>query len=385
MLSTNNNLMAMNVARSLGRSQAQSASVVAKLGSGFRIERASDDAAGVSISEGMRSELAQLGQNVRNAETANDLLQVTQAPLRESSQILLRMREMAVAAANGHLVDSQRQILDAEFNQSRAGIERLVVATRYNNDALLAGQIAVDDQTSTAVADSFDTGVTKVDLSGAAKGTYTFSDSGQDTKITLGNGVVSQTLDLSTPLDNGRVATGTKLIANFDRLGIRVTLSGASAPSQGDYVSGDLAGKSLVVEQGQSRHFQIAPSNQPDKQLSFELPDMRASGDTLDLDSISISTQLSARESLAKIDLAIEQLSRQRGEIGALQNRLAHSIDFSENEIENIRSSDSVLRDSDVALETSKLSKSQMLSEAGTAMLTQSFINSGRALQLLVS
>ena len=385
MLSTNNNLMAMNVGRSLTRSQAQSASVIAKLGSGFRIERASDDAAGVSISEGMRSELAQLDQNVRNAETANDLLQVTQAPLRESSQILLQMREMAVAAANGHLVDSQREILDAEFNQLRAGIDRLVVATRYNNDALLAGQIAVDDQTSTAVADSFDTGVTKVDLAGAAKGTYTFSDSGQDTKITLGNGVVSQTLDLSTPLDNGRVATGTKLIANFDRLGVRVTLSGASTPSQGDYVSGDLAGKSLVVEQGQSRHFQIAPSNQPDKQLSFELPDMRASGDILDLDSITISTQLSARESLAKIDLAIEQLSRQRGEIGALQNRLAHSIDFSENEIENIRSSESVLRDSDVALETSKLSKSQMLSQVGTAMLTQSFLNSGRALQLLVS
>jgi len=384
-LSTNHNLMAMNVGRSLSRSQAQSASVVAKLGSGFRIERASDAAAGVSISEGMRSELAQLDQNVRNAETANDLLQVTQAPLRESSQILLRMREMAVAAANGHLVDSQRQILDAEFNQSRAGIDRLVVATRYNNAALLAGQIAVDDQTSTAVADRFDTGVTKVDLSGAAKGTYTFSDSGQDSKLTLGNGVVSQTLDLSTPLDNGRVATGTKLIANFDRLGVRVTLSGASTPSQGDYVSGDLAGKSLVVEKGQSRHFQIAPSNQPDKQLSFELPDMRASGDTLDLDSITISTQLSARESLAKIDLAIEQLSRQRGEIGALQNRLAHSIDFSENEIENIRSSESVLRDSDVALETSKLSKSQMLSAVGTAMLTQSFISSGRALQLLVN
>jgi flagellin len=377
--------MAMNVGRSLSRSQAQSASVVAKLGSGFRIERASDAAAGVSISEGMRSELAQLDQNVRNAETANDLLQVTQAPLRESSQILLRMREMAVAAANGHLVDSQRQILDAEFNQSRAGIDRLVVATRYNNAALLAGQIAVDDQTSTAVADRFDTGVTKVDLSGAAKGTYTFSDSGQDSKLTLGNGVVSQTLDLSTPLDNGRVATGTKLIANFDRLGVRVTLSGASTPSQGDYVSGDLAGKSLVVEKGQSRHFQIAPSNQPDKQLSFELPDMRASGDTLDLDSITISTQLSARESLAKIDFAIEQLSRQRGEIGALQNRLAHSIDFSENEIENIRSSESVLRDSDVALETSKLSKSQMLSAVGTAMLTQSFISSGRALQLLVN
>ncbi len=383
MLSTNNNIMALNVGRSITRSRVESTNVVARLGSGQRIERAADDAAGLSISEGMRSELVQLDQNVRNAETANDLLQVTQAPLHEASRILQRMREMAVAAANGHLQDSQRETLDAEFNQSRSGIDRLIVATRYNNDALLAGQIAVDEAGSTAVTDEVDTGVTKVELSGADQGTYTFADSDQDSKITLGNGVVSQTLDLSTPLDNGRVAAGTKLIANFDRLGIRVTLSGDGGSSEGAYQSGDLAGKSLVVEEGQSRHFQIAPSNESHKQLSFELPDLRASGDTLDLESVSISSQLSAREALAKIDFAIEKLSRERGRIGALQNRLGHSIQFSENEIESIQSSESTLRDSDIALETSRLSKAQILSRSSSAMLTQAFVNSQRALQLI--
>ena len=331
----------------------------------------------------MRSELVQLDQNVRNAETANDLLQVTQAPLREASRILVRMREMAVAAANGHLQDSQRETLDAEFNQSRAGIDRLIVATRYNNDALLAGQIAVDEAGSTAVTDEVATGVTKVELSGAEKGTYTFVDSGQNSTITLGNGIVTQTLDLSTPLDNGQVATGTKLIANFDRLGIRGTLGGGGGASEGAYDSGDLAGKSLVVEEGQSRHFQIAPSNETHKQLSFELPDLRASGDTLELDSVSISSQLSAREALAKIDLAIENLSRERGRIGALQNRLAYSIQFSENEIGSIQSSESALRDSDIALETSRFSKAQILSRSSSAMLTQAFVNSQRALQLI--
>ena len=283
------------------------------------------------------------------------------------------MREMAVAAANGHLQDSQRETLDAEFNQSRAGIDRLIVATRYNNDALLAGQIAVDEAGSTAVTDEVATGVTKVELSGAEKGTYTFVDSGQNSTITLGNGIVTQTLDLSTPLDNGQVATGTKLIANFDRLGIRVTLGGGGGASEGAYDSGDLAGKSLVVEEGQSRHFQIAPSNETHKQLSFELPDLRASGDTLELDSVSISSQLSAREALAKIDLAIENLSRERGRIGALQNRLAYSV----------QSSESALRDSDIALETSRFSKAQILSRSSSAMLTQAFVNSQRALQLI--
>jgi flagellin len=307
---------------------------------------------------------------------------VAETPLNEASQILLRMREMAVAAANSHLQDSQRDTLNSELNQLRAGIDRMLQATRYNNDALLAGQPAVSGQASTAITDKIDTGVTKVQLSGADKGTYTFVDSNLDNKITLGNGVVTQTIDLSTPLDNGRVATGTKLVANFDRLGIQVTLSGAGIPS-GDYVSGDLAGKTLVVEEGESKHFQIAPTNDAQKQLTFELPDLRAPGAALDLDSIPLSSQLSARESLAKIDSAIEQLSNERGKIGAMQNRLSYSIQFSENEIESIQASESALRDSDIALETSNLSKAQILSQTSTAMLTQAFDNSRRALQLL--
>lgn len=259
MLSTNNNLMAINVGRSITRSQNLSANAVAKLGSGHRIERASDDAASISISEGMRSELAQLDQNVRNAETASDLLQVAEAPLSEAPQILLRMREMAVTAANSHLQDNQRGVLNSELNQLRVGIDRMIEATRYNNDALLAGQPTVSGQESTAITDKIDTGVTKVQLSSADKGTYTFVDSNLDNKITLGNGVVTQTIDLSTPLDNGRVATGTNLIANFDRLGIQVTRSGAGLPS-GDYISGDLAGKTLVVEEGKKQAFPNRPN-----------------------------------------------------------------------------------------------------------------------------
>ena len=309
-------------------------------------------------------------------------LQVAEAPLSEASQILLRMREMAVAAANSHLQDNQRDVLNSELNQLRVGIDRMLEATRYNNDALLAGQPTVSGQESTAITDKIDTGVTKVQLSGADKGTYTFVDSNLDNKITLGNGVVTQTIDLSTPLDNDRVATGTNLIANFDRLGIQVTLSGAGLPS-GDYISGDLAGKTLVVEEGKSKHFQIAPTSDAQKQLTFELPDLRAPGAALDLDSISISSQLSARESLAKIDSAIEQLSNERGKIGAMRNRLGYSIQFSENEIESIRASESTLRDSDIAIETSNLSKAQILSRTSTAMLTQAFANSRRALELL--
>ena len=175
--------------------------------------------------------------------------------------------------------------------------------------------------------------------------------------------MVTKTVDLSTPLDNRRVANGTKLIANFDRLGARPTLSGEGAGSSGAYQSGDLAGKSVVVEGGKSRHFQIAPGNEEEEQLSFELLDLRASGDTL--------------------DLAIDELSWARSRIGALQNHFGHSVGFGENEIENIGSYESTLRDSDITFETSKLSQVQILANSSSAMLAQAFVNSQRALQLI--
>ena len=383
MLSTNNNLMAFNVGRSISRSGLQVASSVAKLGSGRRIVSAADDAAGLSISEGMRSELVQLSQNVRNAETANDLLQVTEGSLGEASRILLRMRELTVAAANSHLTDSQREILDAELNQSRTSMDRLMRATTYNNDPLLAGRSFVNDQVSTAIAEAPDTGVVKVALSGAERGTYTFEDSDQDETLTLGNGVVSQTLSLSTPLAGGRVAAGTGLIANFDRLGIRVTLGGAGVSPTGEYESGDLEAKSLVLEEGEARRFQISPTAAEEEQLELALPDLRPGSEALNLGSVSISSQLSAREALTRIDFALEELSRQRGKVGALQNRLGHSIQFSENEIEKIQSSESTLRDADVALEASHLSRAEILSRTSSAMLTQAFGNAHLALQLI--
>lgn|GEM_PF-3572034 len=151
MLRTNNNIMAVNVGRSITRNQNLSATTVAKLGSGDRIERAANDAAGISISEGMRSELVQLNQNVRNAETANDMLQVAEAPLQEASQILLRMKEMAIPASNAHPQDTQRDVLNSEVNQLRVGIDRMIQATRYNNDAILTGQPEVSVQVSTAI------------------------------------------------------------------------------------------------------------------------------------------------------------------------------------------------------------------------------------------
>lgn len=386
MLSTNSNIMAINVRRSITRNNSSIGQQIETMGSGLRVKRAANDAAGLSISEGLRSQVTRLGQNVRNAEQASDLLRVAAGSLDAAGQILQRMRVLAMQASDGTIIDPQREILQSEFNQGRAAIDRIAQATVYNNQILLAGFTEVDVDISTAVSGAADTGVVSVALSGAEKGTYTFSDGAGDSTITLGNGVTTQTLDMGVALDSNKVADGTKTVANFDRLGVQLTLAGSGArkPEEvGDYVGGDLDGRTLVVTEANAGLFQIGPSAADEDQILFSLPDLRASGDALDLDKASIATQKSARQSLVRIDAAIGRMALERGGIGALMNRLTANISFSENEIENMTNSESTIRDADVAKESTALSRSQILTQASSAMLTQAFANSRQALRLL--
>ncbi|MFH1567959.1 MAG: flagellin [Gemmatimonadota bacterium] len=386
MLSTFNNIQAINVGRAITRNRARTDQQIETLSSGLRVKRAEDDAAGLSVSEGMRAQLMRLGANVRNSEQANDLLRVAEGSLQEAGQILQRMRTLAMQAADSALTDPQREILATEFSHGRAAIDRIAQATVYNNRILLAGFAELDAASSTAVAQAVDTGVVSVALSGAEKGTYTFIDSPGDATVTLGNGLATQTLSLGTLLDGDRVAAGTRVVANFDRLGVQVTLAGVGATKPegvGDYVEGDLDGKSLTVIEGDGGLFQVGPSPRDEDQLKFSLPDLRASGDALDLDKISLASLSSARDALTRLDEAISRVSLERGRIGGLMNRLDYSISFSENEIENMTDSESSIRDADVAQESTDFSRSLILTQASSAMLTQAFANSRQALRLL--
>ena len=110
---------------------------------------------------------------------------------------------------------------------------------------------------------------------------------------------------------------------------------------------------------------------------------MRASGPRLNLNTASVGTLSSARASISKIDLAINKVSSQRGDLGALQNRLAFTISFTENSIENIQNSEASISDADIAFEISRFTRAQVLSQASTAMLAQANIIPQAALQLL--
>ena len=203
-LRVNNNIPALNVRRVLGINNRDLKLRIERLSSGLRINRAADDAAGLSVSESMRAELNGLRQSVRNAEQATNLIQTGEGALNEVNAILIRMRELAVQSASSTLNDENREATNAEFGQLITEIDRIGEVTAYNNVNLLTGYgNTVSQSGSTSLTASNNTGIVGVQISGAASGSYTFVDAGTtDNQITLGNGTVTQTIDIAPSLDH---------------------------------------------------------------------------------------------------------------------------------------------------------------------------------------
>ena len=198
--------------------------------------------------------------------------------------------------------------------------------------------------------------------------------------MTLGNGVATQTIDIGPALDNdnigGVVATGSSITANFDRLGITLTLSGnrpqtLSDPAISGYRDGELEGLSILVEGGTGGSIQVGSDNRAADRIELTINDLRASGPALSLGGMSMSTLESARAAISNVDLAIETIAQIRGDLGAQQNRLDHTIRKNEVAVENMQASESRIRDTDVAETVTDFTRNQILTQSGTALLAQ--------------
>ncbi len=393
-LRINTNISGINTRRQLKITNTDLAKRIERLSSGLRVNRAADDAAGLSISEGLRAEINGFLQGIRNSEQATNLLQVAEGALNEVNALLIRMRELAVQSSNSTINNLNRVALNAEFTQLINEVDRIAQVTSYNNTTLLSGfgnAVSLAVATSTALA-SGTTGVVATQITGASAGTYTFIDSGADSELTLGNGVATQTLKLGPALDfdalGGLVATGSSILVNFDRLGLQLTLSGQKSadgvnPATDGFRDGDLDGLSITVEAGAGGTFQIGPDDGAVHRISATIRDMRASGRVLNLGSASVSTAASSQGVISSIDLAIREVVRTRGDLGALQNRLAANINANSVMAENDQASDATIRDADVAAEVSALSRSQIFNQAGLAMFAQGNLSAASVLNLL--
>jgi len=279
----NHNISALNTYRQLSFNNTQTAKNLEKLSSGYRINRAGDDAAGLAISEKMRGQIRGLEMATKNAQDGISLIQTAEGALSETHAILQRIRELAVQAANDTNTDNDRAELQKEVDQLIAEIDRIADTTQFNTKNL---------------------------LNGSGTGIVFHIGANQDQNVTL---------DISS--------------MKADALGL--VTSGK-----------DTSGNPITV-------------------------------------NLKIDTQSDANAAITTVDKAIDKVSSERAKLGAMQNRLEHTINNLGAAAENLTAAESRIRDVDMAKEMMEFTKNSILTQAAQAMLAQANQLPQGVLQLL--
>jgi flagellin len=282
-LRINQNIAATNAYRNLSVTDGQMGKSLEKLSSGFRINRAADDAAGLSISEGLRSQVGGLKVAVRNAQDGVNVVQTADGALNETTAILQRMRDLAVQAANGGSQDSNAQAAaDTEFQQLNAELDRIANTTSFGSQKL---------------------------LNGSYSGTF---------QVGANNTTNDQ---ITIALDSSAFGSGAS-VTGFDSAGLGLSAS-------------------------------------------------------------DLTDTTNAKAAIDSIDDALKGVSTARATLGAYQNRFEHTINNLNVAVENLSASESQIRDTDMAQEMTKFTRSQILQQAGTSMLAQANQSQQSVLKLL--
>jgi flagellin len=384
------NVAALNAQRNLNVTGLKMGKVLEKLSSGYRINRAADDAAGLAISEKMRAQIRGNQQAVRNAQDGISMLQTAEGALDETHAILQRMRELAVQAANGTYADSsaERTSIGEELMQLRSEIDRISEATQFNGQKLLNGNLSTSVDAASGIVVGEELGATGatvsgIDVSGANAGTtYTFTYTAATDTLTLTD---NTTLQADSVVLGALAGSAT---VNFEGLGVSLDLSGTdTADNIGAAIAG--AGNLVTAAGSGSASLHIgANTTLADNTLTINFADMSAEtiGITAALFGASntvVATQADARNVIDAVDSAIGNVNSQRGSFGAFQNRLEHTIKSLGVAVENLSAAESRIRDADIAELSSKMVSNQILQQAGVSVLAQANSAPQSALSLL--
>ncbi len=384
------NLTAMNSNRMLGITTGAQAKATEKLSSGYKINRAADDAAGLAISEKMRKQIRGLTQASANAQDGISAVQTAEGALTEVHDMLQRMNELAVKAANGTMSKSDRDALQSEVDQLVTEIDRVSTTTKFNETYLLKGASGgsagklVFTTATTKLTSNFgtwneNTGTTSVNVgtTQTQAGSYTYKSVQVGAKTTYmlvesslkdGKGVTEWAKDLSTG--------NTKAFTSMDALMAAIKRdNGEDVKSVSAYYDG---GVKLKIEAFANLNdaidfsLHVGADSSDDNKINLNISQMSARG--LGINGLDISGNDDTKATAA-IDVVADALSRvsaQRATLGAVQNRLEHTIANLDNVVENTTAAESAIRDTDMATQMVTYSNNQILAQAGQAMLAQS-------------
>ena len=451
------NLTAMNSNRMLGLTTTSQAKSTEKLSSGYKINRAADDAAGLSISEKMRKQIRGLTQASANAQDGISTVQTAEGALNEVQDMLQRMNELAVKSSNGTNSEDDREYIQNEIDQLTTEIDRVSTTTKFNEMYLLQGEgrqqaKAKNELTNISLTGADGTTLvdTNIKASIAAGNTYTAG------KVTVGSvtaeitggtasidqsnisGALKKVLDATDAavtfahkvdggvdkwtVDNvdytaaqlkemGLNASGTDGIEITKKFTASSNLpTGVSVDATGAKLAGLSIGTELNVTlktdtaangngmtvvaydptyapKALSFDLQVGADSSKDNKISVEIESMSASGLGLFDDTgrllVNGKDSKNADAAINTIANAIQKVSTQRSALGAVQNRLEHTINNLDNVVENTTSAESQIRDTDMATEMVKYSNNNILAQAGQAMLAQSNQSNQGVLSLL--
>ncbi|OMD64102.1 hypothetical protein BSK48_25210 [Paenibacillus odorifer] len=440
----NHNISSLNTLNKLNKNNKNTASSMEKLASGLRINKASDDSAGLAISEKMRAQIRGLQQAERNIQDGISLIQTAEGGLSEiQDPNLLRLRELAIQSANDTLTNEDRQQIQEEVQQIKEGINEIANNTKFNENNLLNTEGTTITTTTTTTVTNLVPQTVSILSTGAVYYTE-FLQNPTGTEVfglgyfpqTTGDGRIVFTFtnppsnpdDIYTPIGADLKETLNNIKNTFES--IKLGSSGTSAQQN------TILSKNMKLQIYENHLVLIADANMAStigggaggtnngghffgtgttahinynsevtttitnttttttpesiilqigansgESYSLQLTDARINA--LGIDNIDLSTRQGAESAISKIDKAIEKVSSERGKFASYQNRLEHALNNASNYEINLTASESRIRDVDMAKEMMELTKNQILSQASQAMLAQTNQQPQNVLQLL--
>ena len=428
-LKVNTNIMSIDSQRNLGISRLALSKTMEKLSSGLRINKAADDAAGLAISEKMRTQIKGYGQALNNAQDGINLIQTAEGALNETETLLHRMRELAIQASNDTLVTSDRQKIQEEVKQLREELTQIAWRSEYNTRKLFDGSA---DYTRTAIEATADvkqnmrvgqenitipmfgdllSNLSATTITGAGSAgprTAATVDAAFQFKIVAwqmnGSAPVSVAVEVRSSID-GLVTTirlglgvanpgGTNGIytltvgtngVNMSIGQVNVSFANISVSDIGKTALIQVTARKEAVTVDKALTMHVGPNEGQFVKIGLE--DMTANALRLERITFVGTTdedcRMLAQSSMGVLDDALEKVNTMRAKLGAIQNRLESNIRNMNLAKENLQNSESSIRDTDFAKETAELTRSQIMVQAGTAILSQANADSQNALSLL--
>ena len=393
----NHNIAALNTFNQLSKNSEIGNSALAKLSSGLRINTAADDPAGLSISEKMRSQIRGLDQATSNAQDGISLIQTAEGALNESTAILQRMRELGVQAGNDTATTGDRQNIQDEMNQLAKEITRIADSTKFNGQTLMGSlsqfsgnfMIGADAGQNLAVSinamDAVTLGIGTNATTAAAVDEISTVTGGGNEFVAGGVNLTGYTQELDLDIKIEVTAVG---VNNTSGATANVTINGVTRALTSSNAGATAAAAPVftlsssdfgdVFESGQQ--VVITGANTP---VATDEVNIKINGRQNGIAALAVDSNTHAGTAVTAIDSAIQDVSNQRSQLGAFQNRLEHTIDNLGTASENLTAAESRIRDVDMADEMVEYTKMNILTSAAQSMLAQAIQAPQSVLQLL--